>query len=482
MTPSLIFISFLIYTLILFAVSFISSRNSNEDSFFDGNRKSPWYIVAYGMIGASLSGVTFISVPGAVAGGGFSYLVMVFGYFIGYLVIINVLLPLYYKLKLISIYSYLEDRFGWQTYKSGAIYFLISRIIGASFRMFLIINVLQLFVFDAWNVPFYVTVGFFILLILIYTMKAGIKTIVWTDTLQTTFMLAAVILTLYYIAQFMDLSASGLFEKVWDSKYSKIWVSDWNHPRFFLKQFVAGIFMSIVMTGMDQDMMQKNLSCKNTKEAQKNMFWMSLSLIPINLVFLILGGALVLYANQLGLIIPDKADALFPLIAFEHLNPIAGIVFIIGLIAAAYSSADSALTSLTTSFSIDILNIKSEKFRHKNTKLIRQLVHVGIAVLLFFVIILFRALNDDSVVNELFTAAGYTYGPLLGLFSFGLFTQRKINDKMVFMVVLLAPILTYILGANSENWFNGYVFGFELLIINGFFTFLGLWAISYRKV
>ena len=481
MSPELILITFLVYTIMLFGVSHLTSRNANNESFFVGNRKSPWFLVAYGMIGASLSGVTFISIPGAVGKDSFSYLMMVFGYFFGYLLIIKVLLPIYYKLNVTSIYSYFQDRFGFYTYKSGATYFLISRVIGASFRMFLIIKVLQVFVFNNWHIPFGVTVASFILLILLYTFKAGIKTIVWTDTLQTTFMLASVGLTLYFISSEMNLGISGLFDKIMVSDYSKVVITDWHHSHFFIKQFVAGIFMSIVMTGMDQDMMQKNLTCKTLKDARKNMFWMSASLIPINIIFLFLGASLFLFAAFSGIDIPEKADLLFPAIALQQLGPVAGITFIIGLIAAAYSSADSALTALTTSFSVDILNLEeNNKYTPKQQIKIRKQVHIGVAFLLFLVIMLFNLINEDSVINELFTAAGYTYGPLLGLFTFGIFTRYRITDKHVVAVVVLAPLLTYLFQSYSEQLLFGYKFGFELLLVNGLLTFLGLLLIRKK--
>jgi Na+/proline symporter len=483
MQPEYIFLTFMVYTLLLFAVSFITSRKADNESFFTGNRVSPWYVVAYGMIGASLSGVTFISVPGAVGKDSFSYLVMVLGYFIGYLVIIKILLPLYYRLNVISIYSYFRNRFGFYTYKSGASYFLLSRIIGASFRMYLIISVLQAFVFDSWHIPFWVTVALFIGLIMLYTFKAGIKTIVWTDTLQTTFMLASVFLTLWFISDHLNLGMSELFNKISKSDYSKVFITDWHHPRFFVKQFVAGMFMSIVMTGMDQDMMQKNLTCRTLKDSQKNMFWMSFSLIPINLIFLLLGAALYIYAASTGMTLPEKSDHLFPAVALGSLGPVAGVTFIIGLVAAAYSSADSALTALTTSFSIDILGIDKEgRYTKEKQVRIRKLVHFAVAFTLFLVIILFNAISRESVINELFKIAGYTYGPLLGLFAFGLFTKYKIYDKGVVAVVIAAPVISYLLNIYSKQLFNNYVFGFELLIINGLLTFAGLFLIRRKTI
>ena len=481
MNPFWIFLSFIIYTALLFAVSFFTSKGANNDSFFRANKQSPWYVVAYGMIGASLSGVTFISVPGSVGKSHFSYMVMVIGYLFGYWVIIKVLLPLYYKLNLTSIYSYLQTRFGIKAYKSGAIYFLISRVIGASFRMFLVVSVLQYFVLDYYGVPFFITVGAFILLILLYTMKAGIKTIVWTDTLQTTFMLASVILSMYFIAKGMDLDISSLVHKIKSSEYSQAIITDWHHPRFFFKQFISGMFITIVMTGLDQDMMQKNLSCRNLKEAQKNMTWMSISLVPINLLFLSLGAALFIFAGYLNVEIPAKADQLFPLLAIQNMGIVSGIVFIIGLIAAAYSSADSALTSLTTSMSVDIFNLEKREDLSTTEKIKwRKYIHFGVSFVVFLVIILFNLINKDSVINELFKVAGFTYGPLLGMFAFGLFTKIKVKDRLIPLVVIIAPIISYGFNYYAPILFN-YHFGFEILLLNGLITFLGLLGIRDRK-
>lgn len=480
MSPQLILLSFLGYSVLLFIISFSTSRKATNDSFFLGNKVSPWWIVAYGMIGASLSGVTFISVPGSVGKDGFTYFIMVLGYFVGYLVIIKVLLPLYYKLNVTSIYTYFQERFGKTAYKSGASYFLLSRTIGASFRMFLIISILQSFVFNSFGIPFWVTTATFIMLILLYTFRAGIKTIVWTDTLQTTFMLASLFITMYFIVTKLGFSPRQLFDNLINSDYSETIITDWRHPRFYLKQFVAGALMSIVMTGMDQDMMQKNLSCRNIKDAQKNMFWMSVSLIPINLLFLVLGATLYIYAQNLGIVIPAKADQLFPYIAFNYLGPIAGITFIIGIIAAAYSSADSALTALTTSFSVDILNINSsEKYNNTQKIRLRKRVHIAVAFSVFVVIIIFNSINKESVINELFTVAGYTYGPILGLFSFGIFTKYNVNDKLILPVVIASPVICYLLSTYSDYLLMGYKFGFEILLINGFLTFIGLFI--FRK-
>ncbi len=482
MTPQLILLIFLLYTLLLFVISWITSRKSNNESFFLGNRISPWYVVAYGMIGTSLSGVTFISVPGWVGGTQFSYMMVVFGYVLGYLAIATILLPLYYRLRLTSIYSYLEQRFGFWSYKTGSFYFLLSRVIGASFRMFLVVNVLQLFVFDNYHIPFWLTVVVFMLLIILYTFKGGIKTIVWTDTLQTTFMLLAVVISIILILKEMDVDFSDMVSQVVQSEYSKMFFSDWHDTRFYLKQFLSGAFIAIVMTGLDQDMMQKNLSCKKLKDAQKNIISLSLVLVVVNFLFLFLGATLYIYAQSAQINIPELTDDLFPTIALKYLGAFSGVVFIIGLISAAYSSADSALTALTTSFCVDFLGFEKRDVEEKKKIKTRKIVHFSIAALLILVIIGFRAVNDQAVIAKLFTIAGYTYGPLLGLFAFGLFTKRDLNDNWVPIIATISPIICYFASANSIKWFGGYQFGFELLILNGMLTYSGLYIISKSKI
>ena len=481
MAPTSILIVFLVYTAALLVISFFTSRKATNETFFVGNRVSPWLVVAYGMVGASLSGVTFISVPGWVGDTQFTYMMIVLGYVLGYAVISTVLLPLYYRLKLTSIYSYLGTRFGFWSYKTGAFYFLISRIIGASFRMFLVINVLQVFVFDAWNIPFWVTVLIFMVLINLYTFKGGIKTIVWTDTLQTTFMLLAVVMTIFIIINQMNVSLGDMIGRVAESDLSKIWVTDIHSRYFFLKQFLAGAFITIVMTGLDQDMMQKNLSCRNLGDAQKNMTTLSLVLVVVNLIFLFLGAVLFIYAGEKGISIPQLSDELFPAIALNYLGPVAAVIFLIGLISAAYSSADSALTALTTSFSIDFLGLeKRDDLTEKQKIRTRYFVHFCIALLLISVIILFRAINNQAVISRLFEMAGYTYGPLLGLYAFGLFTRFKVYDKWVPFIAIASPILTYLININSERIIPGYKIGFELLIINGLITFIGLLLVNKK--
>ena len=478
MTPLLILAIFLIYTVILFAVTWITARKADSQSFFIGNKSSIWFVVAYGMIGASLSGVTFMSVPGWVKDTQFSYMVVVLGNLFGYAVIALVLLPLYYRLKLTSIYTYLNQRFGFWSYKTGAAFFILSRTLGASLRMFLVINVMQIFVFDAWNVPFWINVLIFIVLIILYTLKGGIKTIIWTDTFQTTFMLLAVILTVVFISRDLNISLPKLFTAVKDSPASNMFILDWSHPRFFLKQFFSGMFITISMTGLDQEMMQKNLSCRNIREAQKNMFTFSAILVFVNLVFLFLGALLLIYAQAKGVVVASSDD-LFPTIAIKFLGPLAGIVFLVGLISAAFPSADGAMTSLTTSVSIDFLGLDQRKgiSEVKRTR-IRYAVHLSIALVFFISVMIFSVLENKAVIDKLFTIAGYTYGPLLGLYSFGLFTSRRVSDRVTPVIAILSPVICYILSRFSVELFNGYKFGFELLLLNEFLTFMGLLMFS----
>ncbi len=481
MSPYLILGIFLAYTILLFLVTWITARKADSQSFFIGNRVSPWFVVAYGMIGASLSGVTFMSVPGWVTETQFSYMVVVFGYLVGYFIIALVLLPLYYRLRLTSIYTYLERRFGFWSYKTGAGFFILSRTLGASLRMFLVINVLQLFVFDAWNIPFWVNAMIFIILIILYTFKGGIRTIIWTDTLQTTFMLLAVVLSIIYISKDLHTPIGKLFANIWNSDMSRMFITDWHHERYFLKQFFSGMFITITMTGLDQEMMQKNLSCRNIKEAQKNMFTFSGILVFVNFLFLILGAFLVLYAANKGIQV-GMSDELFPTIAFKYMSPLAGIVFMIGLISAAFPSADGALTSLTTSVSIDFLGLDKRKdLTEKQATRIRYIVHLTIATLFFICVMIFSLVNDEAVIDKIFTIAGYTYGPLLGLYTFGLFTKRKARDRFTPYIAILSPVICYLLSEYSVQLFNGYKFGFELILLNGFLTFMGLLIFSNRN-
>ncbi len=484
LSPALILGVIVSYFLLLIAVSWFTGKDSGNANFFLAGRKSPWFLVAFGMIGASLSGVTFISLPGLVGAGkanqAFSYMQMVLGYLAGYAVIALVLLPLYYRLQLTSIYEYIEQRFGFFSYKTGAGFFLFSRTIQASFRLYLVAIVLQMFVMEAFGIPFWLTVLITILLIWVYTFRGGINTIVWTDTLQTICMLSAVILTIFAIGSQMDRNFGELVTLVRQSNFSQVFFFEggWEDPNNFFKQFISGALIAIVMTGLDQDMMQKNLSCRSLQESQKNMFSFSIILVFANLLFLMLGAVLYLYAAHIGLEIPERTDQLYPTIALQHLTPAIGIVFILGLIAAAYSSADSALTALTTSFCVDFLGFNDESST-KADKRTRFVVHVGFSLLLFVIIVIFNALNDAAVIHKIFEWAGYTYGPILGLFSFGLLTSYKIRDNWVIPVCLAAPVLSYIF--NINNLFLNFKLGYLIILLNGVLTFLGLWLISYRQ-
>ena len=482
MSPTLIIICVIIYTLLIFAVTYFTSRNADNKSFFIGNRSSKWYVVAYGMIGASLSGVTFMSVPGDVGKGGFSYFQMVLGYLLGYFVIVFVLLPLYYKLNLTSIYSYLKNRLGNYSYKTGAFFFVISRIIGASFRLFIVVNVLQIFVFDGWGIDFWLTTSIFILLILAYTFQGGVKTIVWTDSLQTTFMLLSLVLSVILISKEMDFNFSEMISTIVNSGYSKIFVPDWQMKTFFPKHFFGGMFIAIAMTGLDQEMMQKNVSCKNIGEAQKNMLTFSFILVFINLIFLCLGALLYIYSGAKGIPLPARTtDDLFPTIALQHLGTLSAVFFIIGLISAAYPSADGALTALTASFCIDFLRFEERnELTEKRKIFLRKIVHISFAFVLLFVIVIFRMLNDEAVIRQLFKVANYTYGPLLGLFFFGILTKQNVRDKFVPAVCLLSPVICYFIDVNSAKIFNGYLFGNELLFVNGAITFAGLFLLRIK--
>ena len=468
MSATLILTLVVAYFGVLVAVSFITGKSDDNQAFFLGNRQSPWYVVAFGMIGASLSGVTFISVPGWVGSSSFSYMQVVLGYVLGYLFIIKFLLPIYYKLQLTSIYTFLDGRFGRHSYRTGALFFMLSRVIGAAFRLYLVAIVLQYAVFDQFGIPFWVTVMVTIALIWVYTFRSGIKTIIWTDTLQTAFMLLAVGITIVMINGSM-LPDTSLIDYISNSPRSQIFFfDDWKGEKFFVKQFISGAFITIVMTGLDQDMMQKNLSCRNLKEAQKNMFWLSLTLIVVNLVFLSLGVLLYDYGAANGY--TETGDQIFAAIALSgDLGMTVAVLFVIGLIAAAYSSADSALTSLTTSFSVDILNIDQSR----QSKQTRKIVHLAFSFLLMLVIIMFKYYVTESVIKELFTVAGFTYGPLLGMYALGIFSKIQVKDRYVPVVAVLSPIMSYLIKIWAKAFYD-YDFSFELLIVNGALTALGL--------
>lgn len=463
----------------LIIISLITSRGATTDTFFTANRQSPWYLVAFGMIGASLSGITFVSVPGNVGKTNFAYFQVVLGYIVGYGVIMTVLMPLYYRLNLVSIYTYLETRFDRWSYKTGAFFFLLSRTLGSSLRLCLSATVLQIFLFDAWNVPFYVTVIITIFLIWIYTFKGGIKTIVWTDTFQTTFLVSSVIICVYLIADRLGLSLWEMIRTINASELSRIfYFDDANSTLFFPKQFFSGAFIAIAMTGLDQDLMQKNLTCRNLPDAQKNMFWLTFSIVIVNLLFLTLGALLYIYSETRGLPLPAVSDELFPRLALGEFGLVAGIFFLLGIIASSYASADSALAALTTSFCIDFLDFKNKpedvKRRQKN------IVHIGFSVLFLVIILIFKELNERTLIDAVLNLAGYTYGPLLGLFFFGLLTSRRVKDKWVPVVCVVAPFLSYGLSLNSPDWFNGYKFSYEILVVNGLITMAGLWLISRK--
>ena len=467
------------YFAVLLLISYFTGKNDNNEDFFKAGKQSPWYLVAFGMVGASLSGVTFISVPGWIEGSQFSYFQVVLGYMVGYFIVAYVLLPIYYKLNVTSIYEYLLQRFGVVSHKTGAFFFFVSRVLGAAFRLFLVAIVLQQFVFNAWNVPFEITVVISILLIWIYTNKGGIKTIVWTDTLQTLFMILAVILSIYFINESLGWSFSEFLASNELKEYSNIFITDSILEKsHFIKSFVGGMFITICMTGLDQDMMQKNLTCKSLKDAQKNMVSFSIVLVAVTFLFMLLGALLYIYANKNNVAMPlmdgqPRTDLLFPEIALNGGLGIAlAITFMLGLIAAAYSSADSALTALTTSLCVDFLDI--EKKPKEVQKSVRKKAHIVMSVVLVIVIIIFKYVLTSNVIDSLLVVAGYTYGPLLGLFAFGIFTKYQVKDKYVWVVAVCSVILITIIGNIPPENLGGYVLGYELLPINGLLTFIGL--------
>jgi len=480
MNPYLVVGIVLGYFSILIVISLLTSRKADSQTFFTGNRKSPWYLVAFGMVGTALSGVTFVSVPGEVGNSAFSYLQFIFGNIVGFWIVAAVLLPLYYRLNLVSIYSFLDQRFGYYSHKTGSFFFLISKLIGAAFRLFIVAVVLQIGFFDAFNIPFALTVIATISLVWLYTFKGGVKTIVWTDTLQTLFLVSAVIFTIATITKGLGWNAGMLVNEIVANPNSQIFFWDWRSGNNFFKQFIAGMFITIVIVGMDQDMMQKNLTCRNLKDAQKNMVVFSFSFLFTVFLFLSLGALLYIYASKSGIAIPKNTDDLYPLLALNYLGLPVGIAFLLGIIAAAYSSADSALTALTTSFSIDFLNI--EKYEERKIQKIKRWSHLMFSVFLILIILLFKTINNESIVMAVFRVAGYTYGPILGLFVFGMYSKRNINDKWVPVVAIISPVICYFISKYSETILFGYKFGFELLILNGLITMGGLWLISKKHV
>lgn len=472
------------YFLLLLAIAFYTSRGADNESFFIGRKKSNWLLVAYGMIGTSLSGVTFMSVPGEVQLKHFTYMQVVIGYLLGYFVVAFVLLPLYYRLNLTSIYSYLKNRFGVISYKTGASFFLLSRTVGASIRIYLVLIVLQHFLLDNAGIPYFVSVFTILLLILLYTFKGGVKTIVWTDTLQTTGMILALIVTIFLISRELNFSFSQLFGAISAKGFTETFqLSDWKPGNYFLKHILGGAFVTITMTGLDQEMMQKNISVSTLGKSQKNMMLFSFILVVVNMLFLILGGALYVFAETKGITLPAKSDEVFPMIALNYLPPIAGLIFIIGLVSALFPSADGALTALTSSFCIDIIGLNENNTLNEKQKLKkRRTVHILITLLFFVLILLYQKLIEASVITTILKVAGYTYGPLLGIFAFGILTERKLNDSlMVPFICILSPAICWLLAENSKVWFGGYAFGFELLILNGAITFAGLFLWSLKK-
>jgi SSS family transporter len=479
MSQTLIVSILVVYFGVLMLIAYLTSKNAGSDAFFSGNKQSPWYLVAFGMIGTSISGLTFISVPGNVGKVGFGYYQVILGYIIGYCVIGTILMPMYYKLNLISIYTYLEQRFGFWSYKTGAFIFLLSRTLGSSLRLFLAASVLHLFLFKDWGMPFWVTVAITILLIWIYTFRGGVKTIIWTDSFQTIFLISSVIISVLLISSRLDLSFFDMLEKVYDSKLSRVfYFDDYKSKLFFPKYFFGGAFIAIAMTGLDQDLMQKNLTCKNIGEAQKNMFWFTVIMVVVNLLFLILGALLYMYSEAKGLALPVSSDDIFPTLALNEFGTFAGIFFLLGIIASSYASADSALAALTTSFCIDFLDFKNKEEKVKQKQ--KFYVHIVMSLIFFVIIIIAKEANERSLIDTVLNMAGYTYGPLVGLYAFGLYTKRTLKDSLVPFICILAPVLTYILGANSKEWFNGYQFSFEIIIVNAVLSFLGLWLISDR--
>jgi Na+/proline symporter len=479
MSPLILFSFVVVYFLVLLGVAFYTARGSNNETFFNGNKNSHWMLVAFGMIGTSLSGVTFISVPGTVAFSHFNYFQVVLGYFIGYFAVAYILLPLYYRLNLTSIYHYLHHRFGDSSYKTGALFFIISRTMGATLRLYLVINVMQLFILDALGVPFAATALIILIMILLYTFKGGVKTIVWTDTLQTFFMLLALVVCVFYIMGDLNISFSEAMTQLNGLGYTEMFNTDVMDKKFFLKQIIGGAFITISMTGLDQEMMQKNISVKKLGDSQKNMLTFSTVMVGVNFLFLLLGGLLYLYASNKGLDV--KGDDLFPTIALQYLPPAISVIFIIGLISALFPSADGAITALTSSFCIDILGLqRNEKLNEAQKSKTRITVHLTFAVLFLLCVLYFKWLDNKSIISILLDIAGYTYGPLLGLFTFGILTKRVLKDSLSPIVCLIAPAICYAIQVYAPTLFGGYQIGIEMLILNGGLTFTGLWIISKK--
>ena len=479
MTPLIAIITILGYLSLLFLISYITGRRNNNDGFFIGGRQSTWYIVAIATIGSMMSGVTFLSVPGMVAQNSFAYLQMVLGFVVGQFLIAFVLVPLYYKLKLVSIYEYLKDRFGLASYHTGAWFFFISKMLGASVRLFLVCLTMQLLIFNPLGVPFIVNVSLTMLVVWLYTFRGGVKSIIWTDLLKTFCLVASVVLCIVFIAKGLGLDFNGVWQTIWDNDMSKtFFFEDINDKRFFPKQFLAGVFTMIATNGLDQDLMQRNLSCRNSKESTKNMVVSGILQFVVVALFLMLGVLLYLFSAKIGL--QCKGDELFTKVATGGYLPlVVGILFLIGLVAAAFSAAGSALTALTTSFTVDILNANRDD--EAGTAHKRRWVHVMMAFLMGLTMYVFNILNNTSVIDAVYILASYTYGPILGMFCFGIFMKQPVRDKFIPIVALLAPVLCFIIDRHSVQWFNGYHFSYELLILNAFFTFAGLCLLIKKK-
>lgn len=456
----------IIYITILLGVGYLTSRKStSNEAFFSGNHRSPWYLVAFGMIGASISGISVVSVPGMVLTSGWTYLQTCLGFFFGYIAVAYVLLPLYYKLKLTSIYEYLNGRFGSSSYHTGSIFFVIAKMVSSATKLYVAVLVLQHFIFDEWNIPFWLTVIICVTIIWLYTHRAGIRTIVWTDTLQTLLFIVAISIMCYEAWQLCDTKFAIL-----SSQFSTFNFNDWHSTQYFWKQFISGIFIVIVMTGLDQDMMQKNLSCRTLRESQKNMLSYGIAFLPINFILLLLGSLIIIYTQQSSIILPNSPDKIMPFMVSEIMSPIVGICFILGIISASFSSADSALTSITTTLAVDI-------FKWKQDEKQRHILHIAICILFAITVILFGYTQNRSIIDTIYTIVGYAYGPLLGMFAFGLFTRYQVRDKLVPIIAITSPIICYSISTITSHIAN-YQWGYELLLLNGTLTFIGLLCIK----
>jgi len=483
MQPLIVIATIAGYIALLFTVAFISGRRADNAGFFVGNRSSKWYVVMFAMIGAAMSGVTFVSVPGMVAASGFSYFQMALGFFVGQLVVAFVLIPLFYRMQLMSIYGYLEERFGATTYKTGAWFFFISKLLGASVRLFLVCVVLQMLLFEPYGLPFAANAAIMVALVLLYTFQGGVKSLIWTDSLKTVCLILSIVLCIWFIIDRLDMSFGSMVSAVADSDYSRMfWFDDVNDRRYFFKQFFAGVFALIAMTGLDQDMMQRNLSCRNYHDSQKNIVLSSILQTVVILMFLFLGAMLYIFAERVGIALPAESDNVFATVAASPQMPlVVGILFVLGLVSSTYSAAGSALTALTTSFTIDILD-GPKRFDENRLTRVRKYVHICMSVAMFAVICALYCLNNTSAIDAVYTLVSYTYGPILGMFAFGILTRRRVRDRYVFAAAIVAPVLCYILQANSERWFNGYTFSYELLIVNAAFTFVGMLLLTKKQV